>query len=139
MVKIKLFHYVISLTLLHRCEVWVPSLRHFSWAYIERVLFNVLSISIWVKIIIPNSIILVGFYAYLILIHVIFHVIKLLNNVHHMILQLLIRRDTLSQHSNPSILLNVKAFSSVDNHNPPLLCDPQACISSSYLPLSTQI
>lgn len=78
-------HVLVSSTLLYGCEVWGHSLTHCGCAYIERTLVNTLSRSIQAKRIFPHSIMLVEFDAYPMLALAIFHVVMLLNRIHHMI------------------------------------------------------
>lgn len=85
MVEIKLLHALVFPTLLYGCEVLGLSLRHSGYAHIHRVFVNMLSISIWYKRNIPYSIIKIEFDAYVMSKIDVFHIIKLLNMIHHMI------------------------------------------------------
>ena len=82
--KIRLFHTLVTPTLLYGCEVWGPSLRKLGWSHIERVLISMLSKFIHSKRTIPHPIILAEFGAHPLFTIIVFHIISLLCRFHCM-------------------------------------------------------
>lgn len=82
--KIRLFHTLVTPTLLYGYEVWGPCLRQSSWSCIERVLISMMSKIIQSKRIVPHPITIVEFGVRPLFTSTVFHVVYLLRKLYYM-------------------------------------------------------